>query len=69
MSIDQVCEKLISTIEQVRGDREVSSSIHRVTTLEIAIRSAVLKLEETKKSFKSRKIREVREELLKAVSL
>ena len=44
-----------------------SKKSHREKILEGTIREAILKLEETKKTFKSKKVKEVREQLIKVV--
>lgn len=50
----------------MRGENIFNHS-QREKLLEKAIRKAISKLEETKKSFKSKTVKEVREELIKAI--
>lgn len=81
--IDEACNEIILKIEELRkflkeGARattqinyrellHTSKEGQRKEMLEETIRDAIAKLEETKKSFKSKKVKEARENLVKAI--
>ena len=80
MGIDQICDRVIREVEHLREAHKgecarnagaplpaARTDSERVQALNQVIREAVSKLESTKHSFKSRQVREVREQLLNAI--
>ncbi len=82
--VDQLCNEMSLKIEDMRrffkagakndssvivtNGRATSDSSYRERALEVAIQEAVVKLESTKNSFKSRKVKEVRESLTRVIT-
>ncbi len=64
MEIERIIEQHLDRLHKERG---VYHKTEREKSLEAAVREAVLRLEETKRYFKSKKIKEVKEGLIEAV--
>ena len=81
--VDKLCNELMSNIERLRnfnkikeadtsivvsaGEEHVSGDANREELLENVIRETIMRLEGTKKYFKSKTVKEVKEKLIKVL--